>query len=309
MLTIIIANRNNQEYLRECLDSVLNQTYKDIEIIVTDDASSDCSPDIISGYEKKYPDIVKGILNDKCRGISENRHIGILRAKGEYITTLDSDDYYYDREKLEKEVGLVMRYREKTEKDIIAFSNTVLVSGDRKIIIDGANRENIKQGMIFEYIMSRSCEIPRDFVMAKALYFKAGGYDFSFNLYEDWDLKIRLSRKYEFFYTGCKGTAYRRHGKGLSSAPYPAHLKALHKIYRKNRNLIDRNTMARVRKDFIKFIRNMKKNYAGGFLKQRLEYYLNNRKMIGAAVCYMKMSYYSPSLYPVKKIIGILDFS
>jgi glycosyltransferase involved in cell wall biosynthesis len=280
MLTIIIANRNNQEYLRECLDSVLNQTYKDIEIIVTDDASSDCSPDIISGYEKKYPDIVKGILNDKCRGISENRHIGILRAKGEYITTLDSDDYYYDREKLEKEVGLVMRYR-----------------------------ENIKQGMIFEYIMSRSCEIPRDFVMAKALYFKAGGYDFSFNLYEDWDLKIRLSRKYEFFYTGCKGTAYRRHGKGLSSAPYPAHLKALHKIYRKNRNLIDRNTMARVRKDFIKFIRNMKKNYAGGFLKQRLEYYLNNRKMIGAAVCYMKMSYYSPSLYPVKKIIGILDFS
>lgn len=233
-LSVIVANYNKKPFIGECLESILNQTYKDVEIIVSDDASTDNSPVIIKEYEKKYPGVVKGIFSPINRGVAQNRHEAILQATSEYITTLDSDDYYYDDQKLEKEIGLVFHYKEKTGKDILAFSNIVSVKEDKTLIRVWGNPGNIKEGKIFNDMITRSCMIPRDFIMKKQAYFEAGGYDFSFPIYEDWDLKLRLAYKYEYYYTGLKGIAYRRHGKGLSAAPPGEHIKYLNLIFHKN---------------------------------------------------------------------------
>lgn len=257
-LAVIVANYNNGKYIRECLESIVNQTYQDLEIVVSDDCSSDDSPEIIKKFEKKFPDLVKGIFSPFNRGVALNRHEAICSAKAEYITTLDSDDYYCDLRKLENEMALVTSYKKKFNKDIIAFSNIVFIREDKTLMYVWGNQENIKEGMIFDSIMSRSGMIPRDFIMKKDCYFEVGGYDHRFPVYEDWDLKIRLAQKYEFYYTGINGTAYRRHGKGLSSLPRPEHVQWLEIIFNKNLHLAKQPEIKKITKGFYDFISTLK---------------------------------------------------
>jgi glycosyltransferase involved in cell wall biosynthesis len=272
LLSVIVANYNNQSYIRDCLDSILEQTYKDLEIIVSDDGSTDGSPEIIKKYEKKYPGIVKGIFNSLNRGVARTRHEAILQAKGEYITTLDSDDYYYDPQKLEKEIEVIALQKEKTNKiDVMAFSNIVLVKGDKSLISVWGNPGNIKEGNVLYEIITRTCMIPRDFIMKRDAYFEVGGFDFQFPIYEDWDLKIRLANRYEFYYTGINGTAYRRHGTGLSAIPISKNIKWLKKVFKKNLCLIDKTQ----RKDAVRAIRNFTKALKANNRKRNLN---RNRK-------------------------------
>jgi glycosyltransferase involved in cell wall biosynthesis len=255
LLSVIVANYNNDPYIRECLDSILNQTYKHLEIIVFDDCSTDGSPQIIREYEKKYPGVVKGIFSTVNQGVARTRHEAILQASGDYITTLDSDDYYYNSQKLEKEMELIFHYKKTKGKDIIAFSNIVLVNKDKSTIRVESNDKNIKEGNIFIVMISRTCMIPRDFVTIKSAYFRVGGYDFSLRTHEDWDLKIRLSKRFEFYYTGCSGTAYRRHRDGLSSLPYVQRTNNFWRVFYSNYPLVPEENRKWVKERFLSFMK------------------------------------------------------
>lgn len=92
-VSIIIPVYNVEKYLRKCLDSAINQTWKDIEVIVVDDASPDNCRKMIKQYEDKYPDIIKAIYldNNLCLGGARNK--GLEIADGDYILYLDSDDF------------------------------------------------------------------------------------------------------------------------------------------------------------------------------------------------------------------------
>lgn len=92
-VSIIVPVYNNEKYLRRCLESLVNQTLKDIEIILINDCSTDKSIDILNGYEEKYSEKITLInLNENKRpGGARNR--GIEDAKGEYLGFVDSDDY------------------------------------------------------------------------------------------------------------------------------------------------------------------------------------------------------------------------
>lgn len=260
LLSVIVSNYNYGTYIRECLDSILNQTFKNLEIIVSDDGSTDDSPQIIRDYEKRYPGVVMGIFTPVKRGVAQARHEGILKSKSEFITTLDSDDYYYDNQKLEKEMELISFHKKTTGKDIIAYSNFALVREDKSLIRFQGNLGNIKEGKIFNDIITRSCMIPRDFIVKKDAYFEVGGFDHRFTIYEDWDLKIRLAKKYEFYYTGINGTAYRRHGTGLSSIPISMNIKWLKKVFKKNKGLIDKTQKREAVKAIVNYTKRMKTN-------------------------------------------------
>jgi len=236
LLSIIVPNYNNALYIRDCVDSIIAQSYRNIEIIISDDASTDGSATIIRSYEQLDGNI-RCIYHDKNRGVSFNRHSAIVQARGEYISTIDSDDYYCNEKKLEKEMEIVLAYREKYGKDVCAFSNIVQVTGENQLIQVVGTSENIREGLIFDGIITRSCFIPRDFIFSKLAYLDAGGFDTSLKIYEDWDLKIRLSARHEFYYSGINGIGYRRHGKGLSSVPLTEHVESLEKIFRKNIHL------------------------------------------------------------------------
>lgn len=90
-LSIIIPVYNTEKYLVKCLDSVINQTFKDIEIICINDGSTDNSFDILKKYQ--VIDSRVKILDKKNGGLSSARNVGIKHAKGKYITFVDSDDF------------------------------------------------------------------------------------------------------------------------------------------------------------------------------------------------------------------------
>ncbi len=91
LVTIIIPVYNTEKYLRKCLDSVVNQTYKNIEIIVINDASTDQSLNILKSYASIYKNIQ--IINNQFNlGVGASRNKGLQETNGEYIYFLDSDD-------------------------------------------------------------------------------------------------------------------------------------------------------------------------------------------------------------------------
>lgn len=90
-ISVIIPVYNAEQYLRRCLDSVCNQTLKDIEIICIDDFSSDGSAEILEKYSKQYPNL-KFSRQEKNQGESAARNAGVALAKGEYMAFVDNDD-------------------------------------------------------------------------------------------------------------------------------------------------------------------------------------------------------------------------
>lgn len=90
-VSVIVPVYNVEKYISKCLDSLVNQTIKDIEIIVVNDGSKDKSEYIIKEYEKKYKNII--YLKKENGGLSSARNFGLIHSKGEYVAFLDSDDY------------------------------------------------------------------------------------------------------------------------------------------------------------------------------------------------------------------------
>lgn len=233
LLSVIVANYNNERYVAECLESVLAQTYANMEVVVYDDASSDASPGIMERFSRERPDLVRLIQGASNRGVAAARHQAILAARGQYITTLDGDDYYGNRRKLESEMALIRERAAQEGRECVSFSNVLLARGTA-VPVPWGKPETIVQGMIGGRILGRDCFIPRDFVVSRDAYFRVGGYDLSLPIYEDWDLKIRLAMAHPFYYTGGIGSVYRLHGRGLSSRPFREHVPVLRAVFEKN---------------------------------------------------------------------------
>ena len=113
-ITIIIPVYNASLYLKDCLDSVLNQTLKDIEIICIDDGSTDNSYEILCEYAAKDNRLI--ILQQENKGAGAARNKGMEIAKGKFLAFLDADDYYSDNTALEKLY-------------LTAINNNILIAG------------------------------------------------------------------------------------------------------------------------------------------------------------------------------------
>lgn len=216
-VSVIIPNYNNEKYIEKCIESVVKQSYENIDVIVVDDYSTDNSREIITALANKYDNIIP-IFLDKNQGVSHARNVGIERAKTEYITCLDGDDFYFNKDKIKNEVELL----EKKGSKSLAYSATVFVAADgatkgfpkknKFLFTKGSKRAT------FDFLSGmRMMKIPRDYIVSKEVVLTAGKYDESMNLFEDFDLLVRLSFLVKFECTYEFGTAYRQTGKGLSS--------------------------------------------------------------------------------------------
>lgn len=122
--SVIIPVYNAEKTLKYCIDSILNQTYKDIEIILINDGSIDNTQEILEEYKKEYPEIIQ-IYSQKNAGISATRNRGMNYAHGEYFFFVDNDDYL-DKDYIETFVSNL----ENTDTEM-------LVGGYRRVDPDG----------------------------------------------------------------------------------------------------------------------------------------------------------------------------
>ena len=97
--SVIVPIYKVEKYLYECIDSVINQTFRNIEIILVDDGSPDGCPQICDAYAQKDNRIT--VIHKQNGGLSSARNAGLQAAKGDYVIFLDSDDYYCRNDFLE----------------------------------------------------------------------------------------------------------------------------------------------------------------------------------------------------------------
>ena len=118
--SVIVPVYNVEKYINECLSSLINQTYKNIEIVVINDGSSDNSLSLIEEYSR-IDDRIR-VIDQKNMGLGYTRNVGIDNAVGDYILFVDSDDYISLNTC--EEIEAVLSYN--NEVDIIAVSYTHL---------------------------------------------------------------------------------------------------------------------------------------------------------------------------------------
>lgn len=130
VVSIIIPVYNNETYLKKCIDSILKQSYLNLEILLLDDGSKDNSYSVMKSYEKKYPKIIKSFKNETNMGVSKTRNKALDIASGDYVIFVDSDDYI-DEDYIETLVNNI---------------------GNNDIIISGYKRVNEEGKVLFEQL-------------------------------------------------------------------------------------------------------------------------------------------------------------
>lgn len=212
-VAVIIPNYNKAQYLSKCIDSVLNQTYDNIEIIIVDDCSTDKSNQIIKSIVKKNPDIKYYKLPEN-RGVSFARNYGAAKTNADYLVFLDSDDVYLNENKIKNEVGII-------KHNSIAFSQWVPMNLDGTVQPYRTFKINpLRRPFAISKILSTS--LPphkqlRGYMIPASIFRKIDGYNVKLTYYEDFDLQCRLGFNAKFVYTKSIGEAYRLGTGGLSA--------------------------------------------------------------------------------------------
>ncbi len=180
--SIIIPVFNAEKYLNKCLDSVLNQTYDNYEVIIINDGSTDKSEKIINQYILKYKDKIKYFYKENS-GVSDTRNFGISKVSGEYFTFVDSDDYV--------DTNLLKVINQYNDFDILSF-NLVEVNQDYELLnkIVKPSFDNLNgQNSIIKFIESKEYfDTPVSYVYKKQYWDK---YKFKYEVgryHEDFGL-------------------------------------------------------------------------------------------------------------------------
>jgi len=177
-VSVIVPVFNVEKYLRKCLDSLVNQTFKDYEVILVNDGSTDSSGNIISEYTSKYPFIKS--FNKENGGMSSARNLGLNYASGEYIAFVDSDDYV--------ELFFLEKMYEKaksTDSDVVICDYYAINSEEKRYMKCHMNYSPDEK---IEYLLSPPMvwsKLIKKEIMDQ-IRFKEGIY------YEDLDICIRL---------------------------------------------------------------------------------------------------------------------
>ncbi|OHA26493.1 MAG: hypothetical protein A3C06_02860 [Candidatus Taylorbacteria bacterium RIFCSPHIGHO2_02_FULL_46_13] len=206
-VSVLMPVYNASLYVREAIQSILNQTFTDFELIVVDDASADDSASVIRSI---HDERIRFVQNHQNKGIVHVRNQLLSYARGAYIAILDGDDIAYQR-RLEIQVayldknpsfGLLGTWTEVIDKD-----------GTRTGIAwkDTFASEKIPMMLLFHNCFTQSS------VMLRRVAIPPDGYRQRVELAEDYDLWIRISEKWKCANLPPVLTAYRRHPEGITS--------------------------------------------------------------------------------------------
>ena len=185
LVSVIIPTYNRWPMLGEAVESVLAQTMSDYELIVVDDGSTDETRHRLAGYGSRLT-----VLRQCRRGVSAARNLGASRASGGYLAFLDSDDLWHPK-KLQRQLDFMERSPEVAicQTDEIWIRNGVRVNPRR--------RHRKPSGDIFRASLELCLVSPSAVMMRRKLFERAGGFDESLPVCEDYDLWLRIARDTE----------------------------------------------------------------------------------------------------------------
>lgn len=141
LVSVIISTYNEEKYILESINSILNQTYKNIEIIIIDDASIDNTVSLIQNIQTEK---IRLYINDTNKKLAHNLNFAISKAKGKYVARMDADDI-----SKKERIKIQVEYMEK-HKDVDVLASFAKTFGDSKIVKRSpCSHEGIKAALLF----------------------------------------------------------------------------------------------------------------------------------------------------------------
>lgn len=266
LVTIGVALYNHQDYIVQCLRSLVEQSYENIEIIVIDDGSPDQSFERAKQYLDSQSINTNYTVKTRAnKGMCNTLNEIAMSAKGEYISFIGSDDFWAPN-KIEDQA----RYLDEHTEVALVHSNSMKVDKEGVELkeINYSNKKN--SGMLFEAFVYRTGGINTpSHLYRTSIYKEIGYYDPNFR-FEDTDFWLRLSKRHAVGYQDKVHTYYRWHGGNLSDGENSLKFynEELIKIYKKN---IDEPALLRyavarmLKKSLIKAIKLRKFSMAKGY--------------------------------------------
>jgi len=270
-VSVIIPAYNNAKFLPETIESVLKQTFADWEIIIVDDGSTDNTQEVVAMYLQNHPGKIK-YFRQENGGTAQARNRAIKESKGEYLGLLDADDLWLP-EKLAVQVPIME-----------ANPELALISSETYAIDAQSNRighwKVAKMPNTFECLFEANHIYNLTALARKSCVEKIGGYDETLLVSQDYDLWLRLTKRFPFKVLYVPLAQYRVHPNNIS-----------------------KNTKIRLKNHF--YILN-KKEISGdlGFWVKRerlaklyyqfAKLFVEEKKFLEAGICFLKIAYYHP---------------
>lgn len=207
LVSVIIPVYNRATLVPQAIDSILSQTYDNVEIIAINDGSTDNSLEVLRKYEKKWPDKVR-VINQDNQGQVLARNNGIKASTGEYIAFLDSDDRWLPQ-KLELQLP-----RFTPEVGLVYCSVEFIDESGQVIAVERCDPELV--GNIYPQLLVQNRMTGGTVVIRKDILDEVGLFDPEFKAAENWDLWIRISKKYKAALVNKPLVQYRKHSGNMS---------------------------------------------------------------------------------------------
>lgn len=201
MVSAIITTHNRKKLLKRAIESVLSQTYKDMECIVVDDASTDGTGELCKSYPIQYFYIPK----EDSKGGNYARNLGIKASSGNYCAFLDDDDYWLP-EKIEKQVALI---KEKQCELIYCGRKLEYVNHNTIEFLDELPNPYFSGEIGLKIFETVCCTTSSAMLVLKQAIIDVGFFDENLKFWQDYELTIRLAQRKPFYFVNEPMCVYR----------------------------------------------------------------------------------------------------
>jgi len=207
-VSVIIPTYNRANLISETIDSVLDQTYKDYEIIVIDDGSTDNTQEVLSLYGERIK-----IIQQNNQGQGPARNTGIKSSRGEWIAFLDSDDLWKPN-KLKEQVDFL---KNKPNLAWVYSDAEVFEDTTGLMLYSFGERQRLYEGDILEKLLIQDF-IPSPTPLINKKVFEHVGYFLNYESAQDWDMWIRIAEYYPIGLISESLALYRKHPGNITSS-------------------------------------------------------------------------------------------
>lgn len=188
-ISVVIPTYNRQHTLLRAVNSVLQQSYSELEILIIDDGSTDSTEEIVRTIEDYR---VRYIPLGKNQGVANARNFGVANAEGEWIAFQDSDDSWH-KDKLEKQMDYAKKHPEYAMIYTLYQAN---LSDGRQIISPAKPWPPVMEGNMFNTLLERNVIGAPTMCVKRECFLRSGGFDTTYKSLEDWEYALRFSRDY-----------------------------------------------------------------------------------------------------------------
>lgn len=232
MISIVIPVYNGERYLAECIDSCLEQTYEDYEVVIVNDGSTDGTEQLILNYQKKYPDKIRSVYKSNG-GTASALNEGIKCMKGDWFKWLSADDKFNDRHALKDMMRLISTIPQ--HQDYIFYTNFNIIDEDSKLVepYDEPNRTVKIRDLRNVELMHNFYGNGSSSLIHRKLIDKVGLFDEELPYDEDLDYWIKTCIKYGYtlYHLPLRTLRYRVHKQSLTWVADPTeNLKLVNQI-------------------------------------------------------------------------------